>query len=409
MTPRFASREFHFLKPDSKTSSPIQAPDFYFSDLVHRKTAAFTAFEQRLLSADIPRKKFVCAVIQLAETASEDTREKARGVFESWFSSMSDNQRGIWETLDNRAFVLVFWDYDTRKKAMSLLESLKTKITRALETDLLAGVAWFPFQNRTRSEVFANALKAIDHAAFFGFGHTQHFDGISLNISGDRLYQLKQYDIAIQEYEKGLVLAPRDINLMNSLGVCYGVTGDLEKARASFETALEINPKEIMVLYNLGLTCQVLEDTDKAIFFLRKAHGIDGRIFEVELLLGHLLFQTQKFDAALPHLETASQVNPRSSMALRIMGEIYLKQQAPDQAKTAFNTAVKLNPLDPAALSGYALAMTMKKKKRNLKIALTFAEKSVALAPENKVFQDRLVRVQQTLDENDDDHSQKLA
>jgi tetratricopeptide (TPR) repeat protein len=163
-----------------------------------------------------------------------------------------------------------------------------------------------------------------------------------------------------------------------------------------------------MVLYNLGLTCQVLEDADKAIFFLRKAHGIDGRIFEVELLLGHLLFQIQKFEAALPHLETASQVNPRSSMAFRIMGEIYLKQQAPDQAETAFNTAVKLNPLDPAALSGYALAMTM--KKRNLKIALTFAEKSVALAPENKVFQDRLVRVQQTLDENDvDDHSQKLA
>jgi len=151
-----------------------------------------------------------------------------------------------------------------------------------------------------------------------------------------------------------------------------------------------------------------LEDADKAIFFLRKAHGIDGRIFEVELLLGHLLFQIQKFDAALPHVETASQVNPRSSMAFRIMGEICLKQQAPDQAETAFNTAVKLNPLDPAALSGYALAMTM--KKRNLKIALTFAEKSVALAPENKVFQDRMIRVQQTLDENDvHDHSQKLA
>ncbi|MEX1300017.1 MAG: tetratricopeptide repeat protein [Desulfotignum sp.] len=408
MTPRFASREFHFLKPDSEMTPPIKAPDFYFSDLVHRKTPAFTAFEHRLLSVDIPKKKFVCAVIQMAETASEDTREKARGIFESWFSSMSDNQRGIWETLDNRAFVLVFWDYDNQKKAVSLLESLKTNITQALKTDLLAGVAWFPFQDCSRSEVFANALKAIDHAAFFGFGHTQHFDGISLNISGDRLYQLDQYDAAIQEYEKGLVLAPKDINLMNSLGVCYGVTGDLEKARACFEAALKINPKEIMVLYNLGLTCQVMEDADKGIFFLRKAHGIDGCILEVELLLGHLLFQTQQYDAALPHLETASQVNPRSSMAFRIMGEIFLIQQSPDQAETAFNTAVKLNPLDPAALSGYSLALTM--KNRNLKIALTFAEKSVALAPENKVFQERLARVQQALEGNDiDDQSQKLA
>jgi tetratricopeptide (TPR) repeat protein len=408
MTPRFTSREFHFLKPESETSPPIQAPDTYFSDLVHQNTAAFTGFEQRLVSADIPHDRFVCAVIQVAETASENTRDKARDIFESWLRSMSDNRRGIWEALDDRTFVLVFWDYKTQKKAMNLLESLKATITQALKTDLLAGVAWFPFQDCSRSEVFANALKAIDHAAFFGFGHTQHFDGISLNISGDRLYQLAQYDAAIQEYEKGLILAPKDINLMNSLGVCHGVTGDVEKAKARFEAALEINPKEIMVLYNLGLTCQVLEDTDKAIFFLRKAHGIDSRIFEVELLLGHLLFQAKKPDKALPHLETAARENPKSSLAFRIMGEIFLEQEAPEQAETAFNSAVKLNPLDPAALSGYALAMTM--KRRNLKIALTFAEKSTALAPENKVFQERLKRVQQALDGNDaDDPSQKLA
>ncbi len=266
MTPRFTSREFHFLKPESETSPPIQAPDTYFSDLVHQKTAAFTGFEQRLDSADIPDDRFVCAVIQVAETASEDIREKARDIFESWLRTMSDNQRGIWEALDDRAFVLVFWDYKTRKKAMNLLESLKTNITQALKTDLLAGLAWFPFQDCSRSEVYANALKAIDHAAFFGFGHTQQFDGISLNISGDRLYQLEQYDDAIQEYEKGLALAPKDINLMNSLGVCHGVTGDVEKAKAYFESALKINPKEIMVLYNLGLTWQVREeDTDKAI------------------------------------------------------------------------------------------------------------------------------------------------
>jgi tetratricopeptide (TPR) repeat protein len=195
---------------------------------------------------------------------------------------------------------------------------------------------------------------------------------------------------------------------MNSLGVCHGVTGDVEKAKAYFEAALKINPKEIMVLYNLGLTCQVLEDTDKAVFFLRKAHGIDKGIFEVELLLGHLLFQAQRPDAALPHLETAAKENPRSSMAFRIMGEIFLDRESLNQAETAFNTAVKLNPLDPAALSGYAQAMTM--KHRNLKIALTFAEKSVALSPGNKVFQERLKRVQQALDGNDaEDRSQKLA
>jgi tetratricopeptide (TPR) repeat protein len=408
MKPRFASKEFHFLKPDSDGHPPIQAPDTYFSDLVHQKTVSFTAFEQRLVSADIPNEAFVCAVIQVAKTASEQTMEKARDIFEACFHSVLDKKRGIWETLDPSAFVLVFWDYDNRKKAMDLLESLRNKITRALETELLVGVALFPFQDYSRSQVFANALKAIDHAAFFGPGHMRHFDGISLNISGDRLYQLAQYDAAIHEYELGLDMEPKNINLMNSLGVCFGVTGELEKARQCFKDALGINAREIMVVYNLGLIHQILGDMDQAVFFLRKAHGIDGNIFEVELLLGHLFFQAKKMDQALPHLETASRVNPNAGMAFRIMGEIFLERRDLDQAVAAFNTAVKLKPSDPMALSGYALAMAL--RKRNLKIALTFAQKSVALEPENPVFQERLAQVEQlTQKSGKQDRTKKFA
>ncbi|MCF8091623.1 MAG: tetratricopeptide repeat protein [Desulfotignum sp.] len=408
MKPKFASKEFAFLKPDSDGHPPIQAPGTYFSDLVHQKTVSFTAFEQRLSSAAIPKNTFVCAVIQVAQTASESIREKARDIFEACFHSVLDKKRGIWESLDPTAFVLVFWDYDNRQKAMDLLESLKSKITHALKTELLVGVAMFPFHDFSRSQVFANALKAIDHAAFFGPGHMRHFDGISLNISGDRLYQLEQYDAAIIEYEQGLALEPKNINLMNSLGVCFGVTGELEKAKKLFKDAIKINPGEIMVIYNLGLIHQILDNMDKAVFFLRKAHGIDGSIFEVELLLGHLLFQAKKSDQAIPHLETASRVNPESSMAFRIMGEIFLERQNLDKAGAAFNTAVKLKPADPIALSGYALAMAL--RKRNLKIALTFAQKSVDLEPENTIFQERLQQVKQlTQVSKNQDKTKKFA
>ncbi len=392
MKPRFASKEFTFLKPDSDELS-IQEPKTYFSDLVHKKTVSFEAFEQRLAAARIPKNGFTCAAIQVAQTASEQTLEKARDIFEACFHSVLDKKRGIWEALDPTAFVLVFWDYDNQRKAMDLLESLKDKISHALKAELLVGVAFFPFHTFSGSEIFANALKAIDHAAFFGPGHMKHFDGISLNISGDRLYQLGQYEAAVQEYEEGLLLEPKNINLLNSLGVCFGVTGELEKARLSFTRAMDINPREIMVIYNLGLVHQILGNNDKAVFFLKKAHGIDHTVFEVELLLGHLLFKTQQYDQALPHLEAASRIHPESSMAFRTMGEIFLDRRDLDKAGTAFNAAVKLKPTDPIALSGYALAMAL--RKRNLKIALTFARKSVALEPENTIFQDRLEQVRQ--------------
>jgi tetratricopeptide (TPR) repeat protein len=393
MKPRFASKEFHFLKPDSDDHPPVQAPGIYFSDLVHQKTAAFSGFDQRLAAAKIPKNAFVCAAIQVAQTATEPTLEKAREIFEACFHSVLDKDRGIWESLDPSAFVLVFWDYDDQQQAMDLLGSLKNKITHALKTELLAGVAQFPFHDYSRSQVFASALKALDHAAFFGPGTLRHFDGISLNISGDRLYHLENHDAAIHEYEKGLALSPKDINLMNSLGVCYGMTGELEKARQSFEAAMAINPGEIMVVYNLGLIHQILDDMDRAVFFLRKAHGIDRNIFEVELLLGHLLFKAGKPDQALPHIETASLLNPESSLAPRILGEIYLERRDLDRAGAAFNCAVKLRPSDPLSLSGYALVMAL--QNRNLKIALTFAQRSVDLEPDTVLFRERLDQVRQ--------------
>lgn len=395
MIPKFASKEFHFLKPGSE-DHPVRPPAIYFSDLLHTRPVAFETFEQRLAAAEIPETGFMCAVLQVTGAASEEVMERARDIFEACFHSVLDKKRGIWECLDNGAFILVFWDFDNDKKARQLLASLKDKISKALNSDLLVGVAMMPFHDFSRSQTFGNALKALDHAAFFGPGTEQEFNAISLNISGDRLYQLGRYDDAILEYEKGLCLEPKNINLINSLGVCFGVTEDLEKARDQFEQALAVNPKEIMVVYNLGLIHQIRGDMDKAILHLRKAHGIDDAVFEVELLLGHLLFKHQKSDQALPHLEAASRLNPESGLAFRIQGETLLGKKEIEKAGIAFNSAVKLNPSDAVALSGYAAAMAA--RNRNLSIALTFAKKSVSLEPDNPLFRERLEAIREQVE-----------
>lgn len=395
MTIKFSSKEIHFLKTDSDDFT-IKPPETYFSDLLLAKTVQITAFEKRLAQVRIPGEKFLCAVIQISKDPSQDIREIAKQTFEATFNAFLDHERGIWESLSGSSFVLAFWDYDSEEKASQLLVSLKSKLSSALKADILTGVAKFPFHDFSKIQTLANALKATDHAAFFGPDTLIHFDAVSLNISGDRLYQLNNCEAAIQDYQKGLAIKPNDINLTNSLGVCYGVMGQLDQAKKEFEAAIKIKPNEVMVIYNIGLLCQIDGDLDKAIIYLRKAHGIDDQVFEVELLLGHLLFKKGHPHQAMPHLETANQINPKSGMAFRIKGEIHLEENRPEKAALEFNRAIKLNPSDAVSLSGYAKSLELQEK--NLTIALTFAKNSVALEPENILFKERLESIQAKID-----------
>jgi len=397
MTSKFSSKEIHFLKNDSDDLN-IKPPEKYFNDLLLAKTVQIKTFEKRISSVKIPGEKFLCSVIQISPDVSETIQEKAKDIFEATFNALLDNKRGIWESLNETSFIMAFWDYASEEKASQLIVSLKEKISLALNTDILIGVAKFPYHDFSKVQTIANAIKAIDHAAFFGPDTLIHFDATSLNISADRLFHLSQYDMAIKEYQKGLEIEPNDINLINSLGVCFGVMQELDKAKDKFKKAIKLNPNELMVIYNIGLIYQIEDDIDKAIIYLRKAHGIDNSVFEVELLLGHLLYKKEQYSQAMPHLEAAIKTNSESGLALRMKGEIFLLDNHPDKAAQAFNKAIKLNPLDAVALSGYAKSLELQDK--NLTIALTFAKNSIELDPGNKLFKERLETIQDKINNN---------
>ncbi len=401
MTQKFTAKEIHFLKTGSSGSDgskgaedqEIHPPDTYFSDLLHDPSVRFTAFEKRLADTKIPGDTFICAVIQIDQEASEETRETAHDIFEACFHSVLDKERGIWESLDDTAFVLVFWDYDDEKDGTRLLTLLKEKISGRLSSDLLMGIAAYPFHEFEQNQILGNALKAFDHAAFFGPNHMIVFDAVSLNISGDRLFALGRHEEAIAEYEKGLAIDPKNINLINSLGVSYGIMDQLDKALDCFEQASAISPEEVMVIYNIGLIHRIKDKEDKAILYLKKAHAINPAIFEIELLLGHLLFKQEQFEQAMPYLDTAIRLNPASGTAFRLKGQILLDKNDLEEAGTQFNMAVKRSPNDAIALYGYARAMALRKK--NLSIALSFAKKALDLDPDNALFSQNLEEIQE--------------
>ncbi|PIE61403.1 MAG: hypothetical protein CSA29_03515 [Desulfobacterales bacterium] len=400
MIQKFNVKDIHFLKADGVDDAKIIPPDTYLSDLIHTPTVQFTSFKDRFSQISLPLDHCIAAVIRIDPNALESVREESVKVFESNFNGIFSKDKGLWEQLDEGTYALVFWEYPHEKNGIAQMSLLKEKIETQLQADLTMGLALYPFHTFSKDDILGNALKALDHAAFYKPGRTIPFDALSLNISGDRLYQIKKYPEAIQEYEQGLRLSPKDINLINSLGVTYGINNQLDKALDCFEQASAIDPEEAMVIYNIGLIHRINNNEDQAMHYLKKARSLNSDIFEIELLLGYLLFKNGQHDKAMPHLDAAIALKPESGIPFRIKGEIFLDQNNAQAAGAAFTMAVKRNPSDAVSLSGYAHAMARQEK--NLGIALSFAQKSVAMVPDNILFSQRLAEIQ-------DIHDQAMA
>jgi len=72
--------------------------------------------------------------------------------------------------------------------------------------------------------------------------------------------------------------------LLDNLGMSYGISGELKKAKATFEYGLSKDPKYPMFHYLLACTYAEMEDVDNAIIYLKhafeyKANMIKGEAF----------------------------------------------------------------------------------------------------------------------------------
>ncbi len=430
---KFSSKEIGFLKSDSETEKTINIiPREYLSDHIFSDRMWMESFLQMLDQKDFHEGKFLCAVVRQNFSAKNKAHSSATGKninkntceynniekysgkryikekyqtekqkthypdksiihsTEILLSKLAKKNHGLWDRINNNIFVIAM-EYSDRKKNKKTVHNLKDHLSRICKVPVAVGIAEFPFLDFTRKDTFYNAVKALDHSAFLGDDHMVFFDAVSLNISGDRLYHIGRTKDAAKEYQKGLKIEKDNINLLNSLGVCFGMMKELEIANEKFQKAMKIDDKEIMAVYNTGLVYEIMNDTKKALKYFIKASRINNEIFEVEFETGKLFYRTKKFDLALCHLEKAVKLNPISSAPLRIMGDIFLEKGKFKKAVTAYKKAIKINPEDAFSLSGLGAAYAIQNK--NLDIALSFARKSVAMEPENNLFRERLDQI----------------
>lgn len=297
---------------------------------------------------------------------------------------------GLWACLGPRRFAFAFADLDPRDGGL-LAERMQKALPGEGSPTLTIGIAAYPTANDPPAETVQNAEKALVHAGFFGPGSITPFDAVSLNISGDRLYHRGDIRGAIDEYRRGLRLAPTDANLLNSLGVCYGVKNQLAKALDAFETVIWLDPMELMAVYNKGYVLLRQGHRDQALECFLAADALETGVFEVVFHIGQLYLEKGLPEDARPYLEAATRANDRSGSAYRFLGDCLDQLGLTKEAIQAFKSVVKINPDEAASLA--TLGRLYAERRESLDVAAVLCEQSVRIEPNNARCRHHLGRV----------------
>lgn len=304
--------------------------------------------------------------------------------------AVCEAEDGSWGLLAPDTLGAVFPN-KTEAQGLALIQSLREMMAGQGRETISAGLSVYPTLSYDRGRILENAAKALDHAAFFGPNSHVAFDAVSLNISGDNYYQAGDLETAMNEYRLALSLDRDNVNVHNSLGVCYGVRGEMGPALQEFEAAIRLAPDDIMALYNTGYIYFLKNDYETALSYFQRAEGIDPDVFELAIQTGRTCLALDEPETACRYLESAVRLNPRSAPAFRLLGDAYSRMDRWADATTNYKTALKLNPQDAEALS--ALGYLYETLGKNEDIALVFCRQACELSPETSLFHQRLGRL----------------
>jgi tetratricopeptide (TPR) repeat protein len=233
-----------------------------------------------------------------------------------------------------------------------------------------------------------------------GPGSIAIFDAVSLNISGDRLYDKGDVEGAVGEFRAALALDPENVNIRNSLGVCYGILNRFDQAMDTFREALALDSTEPMTFYNAGLVSLMRQDRKQALRYFHQANAVADDLFEATLQIGRLHLEGGETEKGRVYLEKAARIRPEPGVVHRYLGDCYTRLERFREALRAYKKALKHNPSDAAALS--AVGHLYDLLGESLDIAVLICQNSVEIAPGSGLCRYRLGRLyfkQQRLDD----------
>jgi tetratricopeptide (TPR) repeat protein len=289
----------------------------------------------------------------------------------------------------DKGILAMAWPGAKKSELKPLLESFAGDFKSRHSISI--GLVFWPSEVLSPEGLCQAAEKALLEAAMTGPATVISFGPQTLNIIGDHRYDDGDLDGALESYRQGLLLDPGHLNLLNSLGVCYGRLGDQKAAMSAFDDVLRQDPQNFMARFNKACSHLLVGKLEEAEESLEEAVKIQPDNFEALFHLGKTAMELGHLDKALAALEKASQEKGRKGPIWRLLGQARLSQGDQKGAMAAYKQALKFSPDDAHSLS--ALGVLYKESGDNGDVALSLFRRSVELDPTNSLYRQRLGRL----------------
>ncbi len=391
---QISNQQFLFSKTDIAAEAEKSAPPAIISikNLKEKfpKILIEDIFHDSAMDLAADLKSFGAMVIRLDDIHYVINPDDIIADLAGTLDSICGESAGVWGLVDHATLGCIFPETN-ETQCLGLSKKIKELFAKKCGETVSIGIAVYPTLSYTKNSILENAKKALDHADFFGADSCVSFDSVSLNISGDKFYQAGDLEGAMNEFYLALKLDENNVNVHNSLGVCYGIKEDLDKALSEFKTATRLAPNENMAIYNAGYVHFLKKEYSTALEYFQKSEQIDNMVFELAFQTGRIYMELNQTGNAKKYLEKATDLNSKSAAAFRLLGDTYTNLDRISDAITAYKTSLKLNPEDAEALS--ALGYLYEIQEKNADIALMFCRQGIELDPENGLFRHRLGRL----------------
>ncbi|MBF0194763.1 MAG: tetratricopeptide repeat protein [Magnetococcales bacterium] len=213
-------------------------------------------------------------------------------------------------------------------------------------------------------------LKAVDH---FNAGQYSQADKLgtlilqtapnhidAINLLGVIAQKVDRYDLAIEQFERAIVIDGGIALLYFNLGISHCALNNNSKGILNLKKAIAINPNYAEAYSSLGNALTAEEELNKAVGYLQKAVAINNSFVEAHSNLGNALKAQGKLSEAKKCYQKAIDIAPNYCEAYNNLGTVYEEQGNFAKAIVNYKKAISLRPNYATAYSN--LGNTLKEQ-----------------------------------------------
>ncbi|MDN8588842.1 tetratricopeptide repeat protein [Paenibacillus sp. 11B] len=168
----------------------------------------------------------------------------------------------------------------------------------------------------------------------------------TMNYMGRCLTELKEYNAAIEVYDRAIRLFPTWERLYFNKGYVYLQLGNTEDALIFCKRAVMINSKSEDALYYLALCYQKKEEYKKAIEYYQKSLALNTNQEEAHINLGLIFHELGNNQEALDEFQWALQIDPSSTNAMYNKALVLKHMEKKEEAIIDFKKILISEPED---------------------------------------------------------------